>query len=373
MFHTARSSARTLLVAAGTAGFVALGAGIAGADTLGGVTDGLPLGDLGNQVPTALTEGVTSPVGDLVKVEPGEISAQPELQHQSAEVQHQTDPVGSVVGDTVSTDTLSTDAPLQTGEDNATNVGPLDLGAATETLPLSGTGGAVDPLSMLLGGTGLLGGGSGLTDGLSLDGGGLPLGGDTLPMSAPSSPLDLEQGAAVVDDTVSELGSRAEAGLHEPSLDVVGLDDLDVTQLGGTVPMSDPVGLDAGENADLTGGVTTLLPQDVQDTLAMSATEELEVVGAAEDAVSSTVGDVSDAVGGLGVEDTLPMSGAETDLVGDLLPETPGGDLIDVQGLPELGEPEVATLPLADQLPTGELPLGQLPTEELPVELPFVQ
>ncbi|GAA1094498.1 hypothetical protein [Nocardiopsis metallicus] len=366
MFHTARSSARTLLLAAGTAGFVALGAGIAGADTLGGVTDGLPLGDLQNQVPTALTEGVTTPLGDLVKVQPGEISAQPELQHQSAEVQHQSDPVGSIVGDTLSTDTLSTDAPLQTGEDNAANVGPLDLGTATETLPLSDTGGAVDPLSMLLGGTGLL-------DGLALDGGGLPLGGGTLPMSAPASPVNLEQGAAVVDDTVTELGSRAGTGLHEPSLDVVGLDDLDVAQMGETVPMSDPVGLDAGENADLTGGVTTLLPHDLKGTLPMAAPEDLEVVGAVEDAVDSTAGDLGDAVGGLGVEEALPLSGTETDLVGtvlseSVLPETPGGDLVGVQGLPELGEPEFATLPLSDELPTGDLPVD-LPAE-LPVELP---
>lgn len=366
MFHTARSSARTLLVAAGTAGFVALGAGIAGADTLGGVTDGLPLGDLGNQVPTALTEGVTTPVGDLVQAQPGEISAQPDLQHQSG----QTDPVGSVLGDTVSTDTLSTETPVQTDEDNATNVGPLDLGSTTETLPLS-SGGAVDPLSMLLGGTGLL-------DGLALDGG------QTLPLSAPSAPsapIDLEESASVVEDTVTELGSRAEAGLHEPGLDVVGLDDVDVTQLTDTVPMSDPVGVDAGENADLTGGLTTLLPQDVQETLPMSGTEELEVVGAAEDAVVGTAGDVSDAVGGLGAEDALPMPGAETDLVGtvlseNLLPETPGGDLIDVQGLPELGEPEVASLPLAEELPTDQLSTDDLPLDlaaGLPAELPLVQ
>ena len=360
MFHTARSSARTLLLAAGTAGFVALGAGIAGADTLGGVTDGLPLGDLGNQVPTALTEGVGTPLGDLVKVEPGELSAQPELQPQSAEVQHQSDPVGTVVGDTVSTDTLSTDVPLQTGEDNAADVGPLDLGAASGTLPLSDAGGAVDPVSMLLASLGALGGADsvgGLGGGLPVDAGqtlplsaadelpldldgvtgelGAPAAGETVPTSAPAAPLDLEQGAAVVEDTVAELGSRAEAGLHEPGLDMVGLDDLDVDQLAGTVPMSDPVGLDAGENADLTGGVTTLLPQDVRDTLPMSAPEELEVlgavgelevVGAVEEAVSDTIGglgDVDDAVGVPGADEALPMSGTGSDLVG-------------VQGLPEL-------------------------------------
>ncbi|PWV48467.1 hypothetical protein [Nocardiopsis sp. L17-MgMaSL7] len=384
MFHTARTSARTLLVAAGTAGFVALGAGVAGADTLGGVTDGLPLGDLGNRVPAVLTEGVSTPLGDLVKVQPGEISAQPDIQHQSG----QSAPVGTVVGDTVSADT-----PVTTGKDNAGNVGPLDLGKATETLPLSEAGGAVDPVSMLLGGTGLL-------DGLSLDGG------QTLPLSAASSPLNLAEGASVVDDTVTELGTRAQSGLHQPGLDVVGLDDLGVKQLGETVPMSGPVGLDAGENADLTGGLTTLLPKDVkdtlhmsgpsesqtvgaaedavtdtvgevrgavsglgvEDTLSMSGPSELQTVGAAEDAVTDTVGDVRGAVSGLGVEDTLSMSGAGTDLVGDLLPKTPGGDLVDVQGLPELGQPEVAPLPLASELPTEELTGGDLPLE-LPLGL----
>ncbi|MEU3018800.1 MULTISPECIES: hypothetical protein [unclassified Nocardiopsis] len=383
MFHTARTSARTLLLAAGTAGFVALGAGVAGADTLGGVTDQLPLGDLGTQVPSALTEGVSTPLGDLVKVEPGEISAQPELQHQSG----QSDPVGTVVGDTVSSDALSTNTPITTGGDNAGNVGPLDLGTATDTLPLSEAGGAVDPISMLLGGTGLLD---------SLGGG---LGGDqTLPLSAP---VDLAGGTAVVDDTVTELGGRAKSGLHEPGLDVVGLDDLDVRQLGETVPMSDPVGLDAGENADLTGGLTTLLPRDVKNTLPMSAPAELQVVGAAEDAVTDTVADVRGAVSGLGVEETLPMSGVEglelvdpaldgglhgvsglgekvgsmgasdiVDVAGGAT-ETTGGSLVDVQGLPELGQPEVAPLPLASELPTGQLPVNDLPVGDLTAELPL--
>lgn len=325
MFHTARTSARSLLVAAGAAGFVALGVGVAGADTLGGATEGLPLGDLGNQVPSTLTDGVTSPVGDLAKVEPGEISAQPELQHQSGPA----DALGTSVGDSVSADT-----PLVADEENATTVGPLDLEDATETLPLSGgsvdplSGGAVDPLSGVLGGMGLL-------DGLSLDGGG-----QTLPLSNSEAPLGLDETTSVVEDTVTELGDRAETGIHETNPDLVELDEVDLGQLGETVPMSDPVGLDAGENADLTGGLTTLLPQDVNDT--------------------------------------LPMSASETDLVGDLLPETPGGDLIDVQGLPELGEPEVGT----DMLPMHELPVegpsteqldtDELNTDQLPVDVTSV-
>ncbi|GHC73035.1 hypothetical protein GCM10007079_06630 [Nocardiopsis terrae] len=320
MFHTARTSARTLLVAAGAAGFVALGAGVAGADALGGATEGLPLGDLGSQVPSTLTDGVTSPVGDLVKVQPGELSAQPELQHQSGQ---DDGPLGHVVGDTVSSDSISADAPLQTGEENSTGVGPLELDSAAETLPLSS--GSVDPVSTLLGGTGLL-------DGLGLNGGG-----QTLPLSHPGSPLPLEQSTDVVNDTAVELGDRVGSGLHEANPELVGLDDIDLAQVGETVPMSDPVGLDAGENADLTGGLTTLLPSDVNDT--------------------------------------LPMSGAGTELEGGLLPQTPGGDLVDVQGLPELGAPEVGTeqLPLAGELPADDLPTGDLlPVEQLPLagELP---
>ena len=84
MNTTVRTSAKTLLLAAGVAGLVSLSAGFSWADTLGGVTDGLPLGDLGGQVPAILTEGVGSPVGDLVSVQPGTISATPDVQHNSA-------------------------------------------------------------------------------------------------------------------------------------------------------------------------------------------------------------------------------------------------------------------------------------------------
>ena len=288
MFHTASTSVRTILVAAGAAGFVALGAGVAGADTLGGVTDGLPLGDLGHQVPTALTEGVGTPVGDLVKVEPGQISAQPELQRQSAA---STDTVGHVIGDGV-----SAEAPVETGTDNATNVGPLDLGEATQDLPLNGAsetlplnGGAVDPVSGLLDGIGLL-------DALSSGGA------QTLPLGHAEPTSGLEPHTAIVEDTVRELGGRVQTGVQQSRPDLVHLDEVDLAPLGGTVPMSDPVGLDTGENTDLTGGLTTLLPADVNETLPMTAGTDL------------------------------------SDLA--LLPQTPGGDLIDVQGLPHLGAPE---------------------------------
>lgn len=312
MFHTARTSARTMLVATGVAGFVALGAGIAGADTLGGVTDGLPLGDLSNQVPAALTEGVSTPVGDLVKVEPGEISARPEVQHQSAET------MGNVFGDAL----LAT-TPVETGVDNATDVGPLDLGEVTESLPLSGApqtlplsgGGAVDPLSGLLDGIGLL-------DVLSSDGA------QTLPLGHEESPRPLASHTAVVDDTVRELGGRVQTGVREGDPRLFTLDEVNLDAVGGTVPMSGPIGLDTGENADLTGGLTTLLPADVNEKLPMSGPESLDVERV-----------------------TAEVTGAAD----DLLPQTPGGDLVDVQGLPRVGAPEVGV----DQLSaTDELPLG---------------
>ncbi len=346
MFHTARSSAQAMLLAAGTAGFVALGAGIAGADTLGGVTDGLPLADLGNQVPTALTEGVGTPVGDLVQVQPGEISAQPDVQHQSGSP---TDAVGHVVGDGV-----LAQAPIETGEENSAELGPLGLDGATESLPLSDAdggspvGGAVDPLSGLLGGTGLL-------DALPLGGGG-----QTLPLNHSEAPLDLGHHATVVEDTAGELGSRVKTGVQETDPHLVGLDEIDFDRLGGTVPMSDPVGLDAGENADLTGGVTTLLPADVAETLPMSGSEGLAATDVADGVDAGTLDEVTDPVTDTAAQlelplpvgdsaQTLPQSGA-TDVVGDLLPQTPGGDLIDVQGLPLPGEPQVGT----DQLPAAD-------------------
>jgi hypothetical protein len=146
MFNSARTSARTLLVAASAASFVALGAGIAGADALGGATDGLPLNDLGNQVPASLTEGVATPLGDLVKVTPGEVSAAPEIDHNSA-------PVTGGAGESV-----STDVPLEVSEDNAADLGPLGL---VETLPLSdaaGTASSVDPADVPGTVTGAVGG-----------------------------------------------------------------------------------------------------------------------------------------------------------------------------------------------------------------------
>ncbi|MEV2278132.1 hypothetical protein AB0I72_21350 [Nocardiopsis sp. NPDC049922] len=275
MFKTARTTAKTALMAASTAGFVALGAGIAGADTLGGVTDGLPLGDLGSQVPAQLTEGVSSPVGDLVKVQPGTVSATPEIDHQS-------NPVDGVVGEGA-----PVHAPIG-DEDNAANVGPLDLESVQGVMPLAHAVdhqavAAGDPVTSLLGGglTSLLGGGSPL-EGVGLDSGG------TLPLAhAVAAPAE----AGEVLPLAHAVASPAEAG------EVLPMAAADT-----------PVSLDPGENSDLTGGATTLLP-------AAGLPEPTGV---------------------------LPMAAPDASSLTGLVPmDAFGGDLVAVEGMPTVGEPQV--------------------------------
>jgi hypothetical protein len=84
MFQFARTSTKAVLVAAGAAGFVAFGAGIASADALSplGVTDALPVGpvtelienprvpDLATTVPAPRTANVSGPLGDMSGVGP---------------------------------------------------------------------------------------------------------------------------------------------------------------------------------------------------------------------------------------------------------------------------------------------------------------
>ncbi|MFD3688546.1 hypothetical protein ACFWTE_27430 [Nocardiopsis sp. NPDC058631] len=382
MFDTARITAKTLLVAAGTASFVALGAGIAGADTLGGITDGLPLGDLGSQVPSQLTEGVSTPLGDLVKVDPGQISAQPDVRHQSGPVET----VGHVVGDGVS-------APVETGEENAANVGPLDLGTAGEALPL---GQGSDPVSDVLGGLGLLeglglGGGtlplshgadpvSGAVGGLGLlESLGLGLGGGTLPLSHDASPVRGHAETAVA--AVSEVGSTAEQGVHEVSNSLNSL-DAPLPARGETLPLAaadTPVGPLNSENTDLTGGAGTLVSELVlsDDVLPMAGgvldgapvslpSDELDLSGATE-IVGSTLPQSAPAAGDLGLPelpapgDVLPLAAPETtaavtDLVGQdalLGQDALGNDLVGVRGLPAVGEPTVDTGQVTGLLPSG--------------------
>ncbi|WP_116244630.1 hypothetical protein [Nocardiopsis sp. FIRDI 009] len=300
MFKTARTTARTALMAASTAGFVALGAGIAGADTLGGVTDGLPLGDLGSQVPAQLTEGVSSPVGDLVKVEPGTVSATPEIDHQS----HPVDTVGGVVGEGA-----PVHAPIG-DEDNAANVGPLDLESVEGAVPLANEvdhqAVAGDPVSDLLGGDAL----GGLT-------------GQEVVGQEMVDQGTVRQAGGAVDPVSGLLG-----GAGNPLSGLLGgAGPLEGVDVGGTLPLAHavsapeapaealpmagadtPVSLDPGENADLTGGATTLLP-------AAGLPEPTEV---------------------------LPMAAPEAASLTDLVPaDSVGGDLVGVEGLPSVGEPEV--------------------------------
>ncbi|MFC9086282.1 hypothetical protein [Nocardiopsis dassonvillei] len=396
MFNTARTSARTLLVAASTAGFVALGAGIAGADVLGGATDGLALNDLGSQVPAPLTEGVSTPLGELVKVEPGQISAQPDVRRQSAPEQ----PLGPVAGNAVSTDT-----PIRAGEENATNVGPLELDAVSETLPLSGTASPVsgDPLSGLLGGgstglggtdlvggllggvgggtgggtlplshasteqlasgpvsgdplSGLLGGGStglGGTDlvGGLLGGAGGGTGGGTLPLSHPESSLSLQDARETVGTGINQLGSSVERGTHEVGTDLSGLDTT-LPASGDTLPLAaadTPTGPINGQNTDLTGGAA-----DLVSDLVLSDDVKLPMSAGAS-SLPETVADASADL--LPVpEGTLPMAAAPevsdvADLAVDAVRTTQldpsgdfvGNDLVGVDGMPDLGQPEVDT------------------------------
>ncbi|MFI6576778.1 hypothetical protein ACIBFB_13325 [Nocardiopsis sp. NPDC050513] len=298
MFKTARTTARTALMAASTAGFVALGAGIAGADTLGGVTDGLPLGDLGSQVPAQLTEGVTSPFGDLVKVEPGTVSATPEIDHQS-------NPVDGVVGEGA-----PVHAPVG-DEDNAANVGPLDLGSVQSAMPLAHAVdhqavAAGDPVSDLLGG--LLGGSAGdpvsdLLGGVNGGGGTLPL---AHPVAAPEAPGSVEDVPAVVGDAQAAVG-----GVPGTVEDVPASVGEAPAEVGDVLPMAaadTPVSLDPGENSDLTGGATTLLP-------AAGLPEPTGV---------------------------LPMAAPDASALTGLVPmDAVGGDLVAVEGMPTVGEPQV--------------------------------
>lgn len=325
MFTIARTSARTLLVAAGAAGFVALGSGTAGADTLGGLTDGLPLGDLGGQVPASLTEGVATPLGELVKVQPGEVSAQPDVRRQAAPEQLLAPVAGSG---------LSTDTPVETGEDNAANLGPLELVGGT--LPLSHAEPvASSPLSGVLGGTDLLGGLLGQTGG-------------TLPLSHPESPVPLENTTEEVGDGLHRVGSSVERGVHEAGGDLSGLDATLPTPgepLPLTAPESPVVPVNS-HNTDLTGGTADVvsdlvLSDDV--TLPMSASSLPEPLGDApvdllpvpEDALpvgGSVVGPVSEAA-----DDAIRTT--QLNPGGDFV----GNDMVGVDGMPDLGQPDVDT------------------------------
>ena len=348
MFNTARTSTRTLLMAAGTAGFVALGTGIAGADVLGDATGGLALNDLGSQVPAPLTEGLSTPLGELVKVEPGQISAQPDVRHQSAP-----EALGVGLGDIV-----STDAPISTGQDNAADIGPLNtvLDAGQDVLPLAqATPAAGDPVSGLLGG-GLLGGD--LLGGLGVGGGTLPLAQATPAAGDPVSGLlggGLLGGLGAGGGTLPLAQATPAAG--DPVSGLLGGDLLG----GGTLPLAaadSPVAPVDSRNTDLTGGAAGLVSDLVlsDDVLPMSAGRS----------------DLPQPIGDAPVEllpipeDALPVAGPEVASATELLVDTVrttqlspsgdtfGNDLVGVKGMPELGLPSVDTGALDDTL-SGDL------------------
>jgi hypothetical protein len=415
MFNSARTSARTLLVAASAASFVALGAGIAGADALGGVTDGLPLNDLGNQVPAPLTEGVATPLGDLVKVTPGEVSAAPEIDHNSA-------PVTGGAGESV-----STDVPLEVAEDNAADLGPLGL---VETLPLSdaaGTASSVDPADVPGTVTGAVGGQGLGTDPVSEL---LATLGTTAPdAGAVELPRESQYHESLANtpvegvDPVGEatgalLGSQSDVvPLSNPAGDPlsgvlgdlpIGTDGLPVDGLpigdvlggvtGGlpteTLPMSAPT---TGQTVDELNGlvkpVTKGQPLNKLNGTVKPATngKPLHQAGPAEQA-EGTVSEVgalaesgTEQVGGglVGLDEKVAMAGTDqpiavdagenTDLtggaaglLGELVPAQQTLPMADGAGAPELPETGAVT----DTLGGVTSPAGAADTEALPMAAP---
>ncbi|WP_285729071.1 hypothetical protein [Nocardiopsis sp. ATB16-24] len=350
MFNTARTSARTLLMAAGTAGFVALGTGIAGADVLGDATGGLALDDLGGQVPAPLTEGLTTPLGELAKIEPGQISARPDVRHQSAP-----EALGVGLGDLV-----STDAPITTGQDNAADIGPLStvLDSGQDVLPLAQAAPTTDPLSGLLGGN-LLGGD--LLSGLGVGGGTLPLAQAAPTADSPASGLLTSLFSSnflgdLYEPSEPQRSAQA-APAADPLSDLLGEGLLSE----GTLPLAaaeSPVTLVDSQNTDLTGGAAGLVSDLVlsDDVLPMSAGR----------------GDLPQPIGDAPIEllpvpeDALPVAGPEVASATELLVDTVrttqlspsgdtfGNDLVGVKGMPDLGLPAVDTGALDDTL-SGDL------------------
>lgn len=233
MFHTAR----TLLLTAATAGFVALGAGVAGAETL---ENAAPLDELG---------GATSALDGVLDVEPGEISADPGVQHHS----------GS--GNGPALDNISADTPVDAGTDNSTSVGPLELGEQTLPLADGGAVSTVDHVTDIAGDT-------------AADLGHIA-GAPSVPMSDGESPVsidtgenvDLTGGAADLLGAGDVLPMSDQTQTNEDLVGLDGLPELGEPTLGGeTLPMSGPE--DMGSVGDMLGvelntdPVTDMLPSD---------------------------------------------------------------------------------------------------------------
>ena len=228
MLHTAR----TLLLTAGTAGFVALGASVAGADTLE------------NTAPLDEPGGVAPVLDGVLDVDPGEISAEPGVQPQS----------GS--GNGPALDNVSTDLPVDTGTDNSTSIGPLELDE--QTVPLSGGGaeGTVDHITDIAGDT-------------AADLGHIA-GAQSVPMSDGDSPISIDTGenADLTGGVAPLLGVEEALPMADGTQtneDLVGLDGL--PELGE--PTVDTETLPMSGLGDLTGTelntdpVTDMLPVDL--------------------------------------------------------------------------------------------------------------
>lgn len=227
MLHTAR----TLLLTAGTAGFVALGASVAGADTLENTA---PLDELG---------GVAPVLDGVLDIDPGEVSADPGVQPQS----------GS--GNGPALDNVSTDLPVDTGTDNSTSIGPLELDE--QTVPLSGgdAGGTVDHVADIAGDTaadlGHIAGAQSvpMSDGdgpISIDTGeNADLTGGVAPLLGVDEALPMADGTQTNEDLVGldGLPELGEPTVGTETLPMSGLGDLTGTELN-TDPVTDMLPVD---------------------------------------------------------------------------------------------------------------------------------
>ncbi|MBV2363402.1 hypothetical protein ACFPZ0_16125 [Streptomonospora nanhaiensis] len=346
MFQFARSSAKAALVAVGAAGFVAFGAGVAGADVTGAmsatdslpVTDspavvGLPAGlggtvthlaenaDLATALPAPGTENVATPLGDMSHVGP-------QVQRHLDTTQGHVDRVGRLVG--TGGATLPQTAPLP-GESElptaqtlpAADVvpdsrGPLPLPQATELLPaVHGVTGTVHSTA----------------NQLLHEGGTLPLSHEVhRTAELPGLPVN------GVNGTVHSTANR-------------------LLPAGGTLPMSNevpgtrevPVAVD-GTPAEIAGAATGLAVERTVGTLLPRTTEQTRELAA-----------------------QLPeLPEPSTAAVTDALPEVPvtldaqGGDLgaLEEAGVPGAAEVNQGVETVNQQAPSVEEVAQQVDTEQ---------
>ncbi|MEV6818588.1 hypothetical protein AB0M72_07510, partial [Nocardiopsis dassonvillei] len=176
-------------------------------------------------------------------------------------------------------------------------------------------------------------------------------GGGTLPLSHPESSLSLQDTRETVGTGLNQLGSSVERGTHEVGTDLSGL-DATLPASGDTLPLAaadTPTGPINSQNTDLTGGTA-----DLVSDLVLSDDVKLPMSAGAS-SLPETVADASADL--LPVpEGTLPMAAAPevsdvADLAVDAVRTTQldpsgdfvGNDLVGVDGMPDLGRPQVDT------------------------------